>query len=60
MVAASTLSPEDAERLRSFERQRHDHLARTYRDFFTPITSVGLLNRFSMQYDLKAALISWT
>jgi len=42
MAAASTLSPEDAERLRSFERQRHDYLARTYRDFFTPITALAI------------------
>src|SRR5256885_673170 len=42
MAAASTLSPEDGERFRSFERQRHDYLARTYRDFFTPITALAI------------------
>ena len=43
MVAASTaLSPEDAERFRSFERQRHDKLAKTYRDFFTPVTALAI------------------
>jgi SAM-dependent methyltransferase len=42
MAAASTLSSEDAERLRSFERQRHDYLASTYRDFFTPITALAI------------------
>jgi len=43
MVAASTaLSPEDAERFRSFERQRHDDLAKTYHDFFTPITALAI------------------
>jgi SAM-dependent methyltransferase len=42
MAAASTLSPEDAERFRSFERQRHDNLAKTYRDFFTPITALAI------------------
>jgi SAM-dependent methyltransferase len=43
MAATSTaLSPEDAERLRSFERQRHDDLAETYRDFFTPITALAI------------------
>jgi SAM-dependent methyltransferase len=44
MVAASStaLSPEDAERFRSFERQRHDNLATTYHDFFTPITALAI------------------
>jgi ubiquinone/menaquinone biosynthesis C-methylase UbiE len=43
MAAASTaLSPEDAERLRAFERQRHDKLATTYHDFFTPITALAV------------------
>ncbi len=43
MAAASTaLSAEDAERFRSFERQRHDNLATTYRDFFTPITALAI------------------
>jgi ubiquinone/menaquinone biosynthesis C-methylase UbiE len=43
MAAASTaLSAEDAERFRSFERQRHDTLAKTYRDFFTPITALAI------------------
>jgi SAM-dependent methyltransferase len=43
MAAASTaLSPEEAERLRSFERQRHDELAKTYRDFFTPVTALAI------------------
>lgn len=43
MAAASTaLSPEDAERFRSFERQRHDKLAKTYRDFFTPVTALAI------------------
>ena len=42
MAAASTFSPEDAERFRSFERQRHDNLAKTYRDFFTPITALAI------------------
>ncbi len=43
MAAASTaLSPEDAERFRSFERQRHDKMAKTYRDFFTPVTALAI------------------
>ena len=42
MAAASALSPEDAERFRSFERERHDNLAKTYRDFFTPITALAI------------------
>ncbi len=36
------LSAEDAERLRRFERQRHDSLAATYHDFFTPITALAI------------------
>jgi len=36
------LSEEDAERLRRFERQRHDSLATTYHDFFTPITALAI------------------
>lgn len=43
MPAASTaLSPEDAERFRTYERQRHDNLAKTYHDFFTPITALAI------------------
>ena len=43
MAAASTaLSPDDADLFRSFERQRHDHLAKTYRDFFTPVTALAI------------------
>jgi len=43
MATASTaMSPEDADRFRSFERQRHDNLAATYRDFFTPITALAI------------------
>jgi SAM-dependent methyltransferase len=36
------LSAEDAGRLRAFERQRHDQLATTYHDFFTPVTSLAV------------------
>lgn len=43
MAGASTSpSPEDAERFRSFERQRHDDLATAYHDFFTPITGLAI------------------
>jgi SAM-dependent methyltransferase len=38
----SRLSAADADRLRTFERQRHDSLASTYRDFFTPITALAI------------------
>ena len=40
--ASHPLSAQDAERLRRFERQRHDSLAATYRDFFTPITALAI------------------
>jgi SAM-dependent methyltransferase len=36
------LSAEDADRLRAYERQRHDQLAATYHDFFTPVTSLAI------------------
>jgi len=36
------LSAEDADRLRDFERQRHDALAPTYHDFFTPVTAQAI------------------
>ena len=43
MASASLpLSAEDAERLRRFERERHDSLAATYHDFFTPITALAI------------------
>jgi 2-polyprenyl-3-methyl-5-hydroxy-6-metoxy-1,4-benzoquinol methylase len=38
----TSLSTEDADRFRAFERQRHDHLATTYRDFFTPVTALAV------------------
>ncbi len=40
--ASLPLSAQDAERLRRFERQRHDSLAATYRNFFTPITTLAI------------------
>jgi SAM-dependent methyltransferase len=39
---AGHLSPEDAERLRAFERSQHDARAESYRDFFAPITSLAI------------------
>jgi SAM-dependent methyltransferase len=43
MVPANTgLSAEDAERFRCFERQRHDSLAATYHDFFSPVTALAI------------------
>jgi len=41
-MANASLSAQDAERLRRFERQRHDSLAATYHDFFTPITALAI------------------
>jgi SAM-dependent methyltransferase len=40
--ASHPLSAQDAESLRRFERQRHDSLAATYHDFFTPITALAI------------------
>lgn len=43
MVASNgTLSPEEAERLRTFERRRHDALAESYHDFFAPVTALAI------------------
>jgi SAM-dependent methyltransferase len=36
------LSAADAERLREFERQGHDRLARTYHAFFSPVTALAI------------------
>lgn len=36
------LSAQDADRFRSFERRRHDTLAPTYHDFFTPVTVLAI------------------
>jgi ubiquinone/menaquinone biosynthesis C-methylase UbiE len=47
--AATSLSKEDADRFRSYERQRHDNLATSYHDFFTPVTLLAA------QHLLKAA-----
>src|ERR1700682_2179437 len=56
MTSANTsLSTEDADRFRAFERQRHDSLATTYHDFFTPITGLAikpLLDAVRLQADL--------
>jgi SAM-dependent methyltransferase len=38
----TVLSNEKAERFRAFERQRHDSLATTYHDFFTPVTTLAI------------------
>jgi SAM-dependent methyltransferase len=43
MSAMSTvLSAEEAERFRSFERHRHDGLATTYHEFFSPVTALAI------------------
>jgi SAM-dependent methyltransferase len=42
MNANPVLSAEDADRLRAFERQRHDKLAPTYQDFFSPVTALAI------------------
>jgi SAM-dependent methyltransferase len=39
---SKALSAEDADRLRRFERQRHDSLAASYHDFFTPVTALAI------------------
>ena len=39
---STSLSTEDADRLRAFERQRHDKLAPTYLDFFSPVTALAI------------------
>ena len=38
----ASLSAEDADRFRAFERQRHDKLAPTYQDFFSPVTALAV------------------
>jgi SAM-dependent methyltransferase len=38
----ASLSAEDADRLRAFERQRHDKLATSYQDFFSPVTALAI------------------
>jgi 2-polyprenyl-3-methyl-5-hydroxy-6-metoxy-1,4-benzoquinol methylase len=39
MAAAADLSPQDAERLRAYERRRHDALAESYHGFFAAVTA---------------------
>jgi ubiquinone/menaquinone biosynthesis C-methylase UbiE len=39
---ATTLSPNDAEKLRAYERQRHDALAEGYAGFFAPVTALAI------------------
>ncbi len=41
-TTVAALSAEDAERLRAYERRRHDALAETYRDFFAPVTALAI------------------
>jgi ubiquinone/menaquinone biosynthesis C-methylase UbiE len=42
MKMATTLSPEDAAQLRTYERQRHDALAEGYIGFFAPVTALAI------------------
>src|SRR5882672_5828149 len=42
MTMATTLSPEDAAQLRTYERQRHDALAEGYIGFFSPVTALAI------------------
>jgi SAM-dependent methyltransferase len=41
-TGSTALTPEEAERLRSFERRRHDAMAATYHGFFAPITALAI------------------
>jgi 2-polyprenyl-3-methyl-5-hydroxy-6-metoxy-1,4-benzoquinol methylase len=41
-TTSASLSADDADRLRAFERQRHDKLAPTYQDFFSPVTALTI------------------
>ena len=41
-TTSASLSADDADRLRAFERQRHDKLAPTYQDFFSPVTALAI------------------
>src|SRR5215472_16050014 len=41
-TTSASLSAEEADRLRAFERQRHDKLAPTYQDFFSPVTALAI------------------
>jgi hypothetical protein len=52
-AASTALSPLDADRLRSFERRRLESLAKTYRDFFTPITALAITSLLEA-YDSRA------
>lgn len=40
---ATTLSPEEAAQLRTYERQRHDVLAEGYIGFFAPVTALAIV-----------------
>ena len=39
---ATTLSPDDAEKLHAYERRRHDALAEGYAGFFAPVTALAI------------------
>ena len=55
MTATINLSAEDADRFRSYERQRHDNLATSYHDFFSPVTLLAahhLLNAAHVRADI--------
>jgi SAM-dependent methyltransferase len=41
-MAGNTLSPDEAERFRAYELRRHDALADSYEDFFTPVTRLAI------------------
>jgi ubiquinone/menaquinone biosynthesis C-methylase UbiE len=41
-ASSTVLSHEDAERFRAYERRRHDSLANTYHDFFSPVTTLAI------------------
>ena len=39
---ATLLSPEDAAKLRTYERERHNELAEGYIGFFAPVTALAI------------------
>src|SRR5262249_31498205 len=41
-IGPAAITPEEAERLRAFERRRHDAMAATYHGFFANVTRLAI------------------
>jgi len=56
IVSPAELSSSEVERLRAFERQGHDALAKSYHAFFAPVTALARIMHYAAHFCMSGAL----